>query len=313
MSKSSRIIIGGLCAVCLVGLLTRPCLAAEMSREERLAMDAEVIATLEAFVDIYASNDVYFLPSLEGKGFRIVSKDEVHATLATLALIGTIPQGAIKDILAKLKSVSDKRFEAIRRQLDIERVHQRFFSTESSPASPEPPVPAGGHWRLKAGFPKVINLNSGNTPVETVESSVSPASMTYRYAKKSWGGELEHDCTVTANYPDLGKATLTPGQEFPVKLEGTFARGKDAGLYDGKVPHLTTDGGVSIVRVEPLLPQKPPAECAKIWLGRFASGKDYDADRRTIIVSMPRDGASCEYGIAIDPSHCVTWAYEWVK
>ncbi|HCU34292.1 MAG TPA: hypothetical protein DGT21_02260 [Armatimonadetes bacterium] len=312
------------CACCVVAALSitcaPPCAAqAELTPEEQLQLIDETTAHLQWLLGLYDTGEYYIIgqSGLATIALVPVPKEHIITTVSTLVYIGQIEPADVPKLIDALKRFSDQVAVAMRQRVaDLgEQRRQLAGGAGTAPATPttDGQRPQGAHWQLKPGFPKITNLNTSNSQTEAVDSNVSGTTMMYHYTKRGYAGNLEHEFTLTAGYGGLGKQAYAPGEEFVIELEGSFTRGKDCAWSDGKCPFFYSDTGVRVVKTEPLVGDRRPADCAQLWLGRFTDGKDRPTDHRSITAVMPEHGDKCEYGIAIDPNHRVAWEYEWVK
>ncbi len=320
-SRLPRHVLCGCLLLMFVAAWATPCVAqAGLSRQEELRLLDARIQFIQWVVDRY--NSGYYLLTQTGQATIPVSKDDLALAVAILVYLGQVPPGEVAGMMARLKADSDAAATALKEEIGLLRQERQQLASGQSapPAPPTTPTlsattgqrPARGFWQLKEGYPKITNTNN-STAIETLASDVSTSSISYRYTKKKYSGEVEHDCTLSASFPGIDKAVREANEEFTFTLQGSWARGKDNGLFDGKCPYLQRDGGVTVVRADPLPAGKRLDEAAQIWVGRFTDGKDFASDRRTITVRMPAGGGECLYAVSIDPNHKVIWAYRWVE
>ncbi len=307
-----------LCCCLLLGFITAwatPCVAqAALSQQEELRLVDSRIQYLQWLIDKYNTGAYFlFLDVANGTFVRPLPKDDVALTVSILVMTGEIPSTKIQSVIARYTEISDKAFEGVRAELAVLRQERQALAT-GQPATTTTGQPLGrGCWQLKEGYPKITNNNVSSNAIETLASEVSTSSISYHYTKKKYSGEVEHDCTLSASFPGMDKAVREANEEFTFTLQGSWARGRDNGLFDGKCPYLERDGGVTVVRADPLPAGKRIEEAAQVWVGRFTDGKDFASDRRSITVRMPARGGDCLYGVSIDPNHKVIWAYRWVE
>ena len=306
------------CTCCVaVSCLPGPCRAQEgLSVEEQIELIDSELSHLQFLLDKHSTGEYWLLPHVGFGAYWMAPtpKDDIACTVAGLVMLGTIKPEDVPGLLAKLESLSDQNAETMRqRRNELREERQRLARGEpATPPATTGPQLGRGHWQLRDGYPAITNSNPNNNAIETVESDVSTSSISYRYTKRKYSGEVEHEFTLSANFSGLDKAVREGNEEFTFVLEASCTRGKDFELFDGKCPYLERDG-VTVVSVDPMPADKRLEDAAQLWVGRFTDGKDFPSDQRSITVRMPKGGTECSYGVSIDPNHKVIWAYKWIE